>query len=78
MTDPFPFTPEYALEVWYQAAESELGIIVPVADPKDVHAIVNKMYEAKKDVNDPRLVGLSIHAKESAIFVYKKEVELDD
>ena len=77
---PTPFTPELALDLLYLALAKELGIIVPVDDTKDAPVILNAIYTARKDINDPRLACLSIHvpADASALFIYKKEVELDD
>jgi hypothetical protein len=73
------FTPELALDLWYQAAQYEIGIVIPLANPKDLTFISARMYEAKKDLSDPRLEGLSLHlpADCSAIYVYKKEAQLD-
>lgn len=77
---PFPITPEHYLSLWYDALRCELGLIIPISSPSDAIAIMNYLYTAKKDINDPRLAGLSIHVPEdsSAIYIYKKEVDLDD
>ena len=77
---PFPITAELYLDLWYEALKRELGIVIPVSNPQDTISIMNAMYTAKKDIGDPRLAALSIHIPEdaSAIYVYKKEVELDD
>ena len=81
MTDhPFPITPELYLDLWYEALKREIGIVVPISNPQDTISIMNAMYTARKDINDPRLAAVCIHIPEdaSAIYVYKKEVELDD
>lgn len=77
---PFPYTPEHALDLWYLALGKEFGIVVPVSDPKDTVQILNKLYEARKDVGDPRLQALAIHMPEDAsgLYIYKQEVALDD
>lgn len=77
---PFPITPEHYLSLWIDAAKSELGIVIPIQSSDDIQHIIHSLYEARKDISDPRLIGLSIHVLEdgSAILIYKKEVELDD
>ena len=74
------FTPELALDIWIAAANREMGLIVPVADAKDCEAISKSLYEARRDISDPRLANLSLHISEDGreIYVYKKEVDLDD
>jgi hypothetical protein len=78
--EAFPYTPELALDLWYLALGKEFGIIVPVADPKDTVQIMNKLYEARKDVGDPQLGALAIHMPENgeSLYIYKQEVALDD
>lgn len=77
---PFPITPEHYLDLWLQALGTELGIVVLIDDPQDTIPIMNKLYEARKDVGDPRLAQLAIHVPEdgASIYIYKKEVDLDD
>lgn len=79
INQPFPFTPELALDLWYTALGEEIGIVIPVADPKTVLPIQARIYDARKDINDPRLSVLSsyIPADASAIYIYKREVELE-
>ena len=75
-----PFTPELSLDIWLTAATREMGLVIPVASPKDCEAISKALYEARRDISDPRLSNLSIHISEDGgeIYVYKKEVDLDD
>lgn len=74
-----PFTPELALDLWYQALEEELGLVIPVADPANTVSIQARLYEARKDVGDQRLACLSsyIPADASAIYIYKQEAQLE-
>lgn len=76
---PFPITPEHHLSLWYEALSKEIGLVIPIVDPKDAVSIANRLYEAKKDISDPRLATLALHipADSSAIYIYKKEVDLD-
>lgn len=74
-----PFTPELALDLWYLALAEEIGIVIPIPDPNTIASIQMRIYNARKDINDPRLSVLStyIPADASAIYIYKREVELE-
>lgn len=74
------FTPEIALDLWYDALATENGIAIPIPDVADTTVIMNKLYAAKSDIGDVRLDCLSIHIPADAkeIFIYKRTVELTD
>lgn len=74
-----PFTPELALDVLYQALAQEIGIAIPILDPSTATTIQGKVYEARRDIMDPRLDSLFTHLSEDGgiLFIQKKEVELD-
>ncbi len=60
MSDETLFTPEVALDLWYRAAKEELGLTWTIK-PDQAEYIRMKMYEARRDIGDPRLKNLSLH-----------------
>jgi hypothetical protein len=74
------FSPEIALDLWYEALATENGIAIAIPDTSDTMQIMNQLYAAKSDIGDARLACLSIHVPANAeeIFIYKKTVELTD
>ena len=76
MSDDLELTPELVLDLWYQALNTELGITFNV-DPKDIENVKNKLYQARKDIGDPRLQEFSIHvpSDSSVISIYRKDMK---
>lgn len=77
---PIPLTPEHYTTLWFDALREEIGITVPVSDPTKTPSIMYRLYEARKDLGDPRLDCLSIKVPEDAscLYIFKREVDLDD
>lgn len=46
------------IEVWYQALNSETGICIEVTN---FASVKQQLYQARKNLNDPALAGISIH-----------------
>ena len=80
MTTVRQFTPEIALDLWYDALKTENGIAVSIPDTADTVFVMNHLYSARADINDSRLASLSIHIPVDGkeIFIYKKAVEIMD
>jgi hypothetical protein len=73
-----PLTPELALDLWYQAAQAELGITFTVPNPADVASIRTALYQARGDIKDPRLKAISLYTTEDGgtFCLYQHGVEL--
>jgi hypothetical protein len=73
------FTPPYMAKMWYDAASSELGMRWPIQS-ENAQAIMNRLYETRKDIGDPCLEGLSIYIPLGGDYIYiyhRAEATLD-
>jgi len=73
-----PLTPEFALDLWYMAAQREFGIKFAI-DPLDVKKATDAIYLARRDIRDQSLQALSLHVNDAGtmVYMYKNGVELE-
>lgn len=68
------WTPEMSLDVWYQALKEEIGVVIPVVDPKSATRLSSHIYTARADINDQRLKNMTCHVNGDGkhILIYHK------
>jgi hypothetical protein len=63
MSGPEIFTPELALQLWYEALDHEFGLVIELK-PEDVETFKSIFWQARKEAGDPRLQSLILHIAE--------------
>ena len=76
MDNKFILTAKAMLELWYTAAQEEIGVTFTI-DPECVEVLKHKMYTVRKDISDERLNDLTLHVNNDkvTVLIYHKGSE---